>query len=152
LKKLIVVFLPFILLSLFALNRIWDYFGERIEIDTTIFIRKNSGLSRIVAELENVGAVKYPILFRLVLEAMMRKRGVRYIKYGEYTLDKEDSLSSIIDKLINGRIFYRSITIPEGLSNKSIFALLEKNEFLSGEIAGKEDIAEGSLLAETYYF
>jgi UPF0755 protein len=152
LKKILIVLLLCLLPTPFIFFWVRSHLAREIGVDTIIFVKKNSGLNQVIADLRSVGIIKRPSLFRFVIGRAMKNRGKKHLRYGEYLLESTDSLSSVIDKLVNNRIFYRSITFPEGLSNKSIFKLLEKNEFLSGEITGRENIVEGSLLADTYYF
>ncbi|MDR1425622.1 MAG: endolytic transglycosylase MltG [Rickettsiales bacterium] len=151
-KKIIIFPVIFLLGGLLVFMKLREYLDRKIDSESILYVKKNTGISQIVTDLKNIGAIENPTLFKFILKIKMRSKKIKYIKYGEYLLNRGDTVASVLDKLINNRIFYRSITIPEGFSNKSVFSLLEKNEFLSGEISNRESIAEGSLLAETYYF
>ncbi|MDR3079119.1 MAG: endolytic transglycosylase MltG [Rickettsiales bacterium] len=149
---------PLVLLLLYLLPAPLAFFGVRgwlirkLGVGTVLFVRKNTGLNQLALDLQSAGVVKHPRFFKFLMGVSMKIHGKRHVGYGEYLLEASDNILTIVDKLINNRIFYRSITFPEGLSNRSIFNIIDKNEFLSGEIANRRDIAEGSLLAETYYF
>lgn len=91
-------------------------------------------------------------IFETVAKLKLRFRGAKHIRYGEYEFKNSDSVLNVIDKIVNNEIYYRSITFPEGLSNRSIFRIIENNDFLSGDMPQPNSIDEGSLLAETYYF
>lgn len=71
------------------------------------------------------------------------------IKAGEYLFDKDVALKDVADLLTSGKIYFRKITFPEGITAAEFKQILLENEFLSGEVT---DFAEGSVLPETYYF
>ncbi len=71
------------------------------------------------------------------------------IKAGEYLFDNDVALKDVADLLTSGKIYFRKITFPEGITATEFKQILLENEFLSGEVA---DFAEGSVLPETYYF
>lgn len=71
------------------------------------------------------------------------------IKAGEYLVDKDVALKDVADLLSSGKVYFRKITFPEGITAAEFKQILLDNEFLSGEVV---DFAEGSVLPETYYF
>jgi UPF0755 protein len=72
------------------------------------------------------------------------------IKAGEYALPAHSSLENIIAILHSGQTIKRNFTLAEGLTVKQATQLLQDNPYLSGEMP--KEIAEGSLLPETYNF
>ena len=72
------------------------------------------------------------------------------IKAGEYKFLKDDTPLTILKKLKNGNVFYRKVTFAEGLTNNSIFKIINTSFGLFGEIPN--NIPEGSLLPETYLY
>jgi UPF0755 protein len=71
------------------------------------------------------------------------------IKAGEYFADAPLSLRQLGELLTSGQIYYRKITIPEGLTAREITAVISENTFLNGQT---ETISEGEILPETYTF
>jgi UPF0755 protein len=88
------------------------------------------------------------------------------IKAGEYRFREAASPSQIAERLIRGDSYYRSITIPEGLTAMETVALLAENNFgqrkdLEEALQNTEWISdldpgarnlEGYLFPETYHF
>ena len=60
------------------------------------------------------------------------------------------SLQAAMDKIARGEVFFRRITIPEGLTSGQIMYLIANYPDLEGEI--DLDVKEGELLPETYSF
>ena len=69
---------------------------------------------------------------------------------GEYELTNKMSDFDILNKISSGKSVYHKITVPEGLTVKEIFALLNANKKLEGKIS--IEVKEGYLLPETYSF
>jgi UPF0755 protein len=105
-----------------------------------------------VTDLKNTGVIKNGFIFRIAMELKLKFKGEKHIKYGEYEFRHSDRVLDVVDKIRDNEVYYRSVTFPEGLSNRSIFRIIENNDFLSGEMPSEESIGEGTLLAETYYF
>ena len=55
-----------------------------------------------------------------------------------------------MQKIAKGDVFYRKITLPEGLTNAEIAQILNENPYLSGELALGDK--QGLILPETYTF
>lgn len=71
------------------------------------------------------------------------------MKAGEYLIDEPVSLYDLGNILTSGKIYWRRITIAEGLTSREIMDELWKNEFLDGDI---NTFGEGQFLPETYTF
>lgn len=68
--------------------------------------------SAVAAQLEEEGIIRSALLFR----AYLRLHGLgSSLRSGEYLFDRASSLSDVVRKLVDGDVFYRRLTIPEGL-------------------------------------
>lgn len=149
LKKL---FLIFLLISTISLLSIIIYLNsilnKKIQEDKYILVKNGDSINKIVTKISNITNIKNKIFLKILV---FYKTGFESnIRYGEYFFEKNSTVNSIIEKLVNNKIFYRTITIAEGLSTNSIIEILKNNEFLTGDIPN--NIPEGSLLPETYTF
>ncbi len=149
LKKL---FITFLLISIISLLGITIYLkgilNKKIQEDKYILVEKGDSLNKIITKLNNILNVKNKLFLKIAI--LYRTGFESNIRYGEYFFEKNLTIDEIIKKLINNKIFYRTITITEGLSTHSIIEILKNNEFLTGDIPN--NIPEGSLLPETYTF
>jgi UPF0755 protein len=73
------------------------------------------------------------------------------IQYGEYEILPHEKIMSVINKVINGKVYLRKMRIPSGLTNKEIFKIIDNNQYLTGKF-DKQKILEGMLFAETYSY
>lgn len=145
--KNIIIF-AFIFLSLIAWqakNRVY----QPGPLDEAIYvvIEKGSGTSSVATTLSNAGVISHPVLFRLAARVFGLDK---QLKAGEYLFLPKISMYQAIQKISNGEIAYRKITLPEGLTSAQIVNLINQENLLSGEIT--EPISEGELLPETYSF
>ena len=114
---------------------------------TVVVIEPGSGLQRIARQLAEAGVLDRPEVFI----AMLRYTGeYRDLKAGEYAFDPAISPEAVTGKLVDNDVLSHAVTIPEGLTVYEIFDLLRQNTDLTGDLP--EDVAEGSLLPETYHF
>ena len=112
-----------------------------------VMIERGSGLNRTATILVNEGVIKNPYWFIL----FARVKGVENsLKAGEYGFSGDVSYSSVLDKLAQGDVIVRSVTIPEGKALVEIKQIVAANPYLTGEIKG--NYQEGEILPETYYF
>ena len=130
-----------------------------------IFVAVSAGEpSRGIAQsLQGSGVIKDAGLF-LVLLKLRGKAG--RLQAGEYRFMEPASLLEVMDRLVAGDVFYRSVTIPEGLTLWETADLLSQRGLGDGEALraafrrgalvasldpGAEDL-EGYLFPETYRF
>lgn len=71
------------------------------------------------------------------------------LKAGEYKFEANISLSDVIEKIVNGDVFVRKVTVPEGMSSFEVAALINAAAEMRGEAATPP---EGSVLPETYVY
>lgn len=112
-----------------------------------MYIPKGSGFATIAGILDEAEIVRHPLLFRLVDRIFF---GSNTLKAGEYQFDPGISPIEVLGKLHQGDVFYRRITLPEGLTTAEIRTIIDQTEGLSGKIP--DTIKEGSLYPDTYYF
>ena len=146
-KKLIIIFL--IVLSVLAYMQIKGWIaasGPLLNV-TNVVVPKGASLKTVAEELSRAGVIDKPWLFRI----MARINGLaKHLKAGEYQFMPGISLQAAMDKIARGEVFFRRITIPEGLTSGQIMYLIANYPDLEGEIA--LDVKEGELLPETYSF
>ena len=146
-KKLIIIFL--IVLSVLAYMQIkgWIAEGGPLLNVTNVVVPKGASLKTVAEELSRAGVIDKPWLFRI----MARINGLaKHLKAGEYQFMPGISLQAAMDKIARGEVFFRRITIPEGLTSGQIMYLIANYPDLEGEI--DLDVKEGELLPETYSF
>lgn len=112
-----------------------------------IYFPKGYGIEEISNKLHDEGVIYNPSLFK-ILAYIIRGNGI--IKAGEYEIPPQTNPYQIIKILTSGKVHYRSITIPEGLTVKQIYELIDKAEGLMGE--SEKKYKDGDLLPETYFF
>ena len=146
-KKLIIIFL--IVLSVLAYMQIKGWIaasGPLLNV-TNVVVPKGASLKTVADELSRAGVIDKPWLFRI----MARINGLaKHLKAGEYQFMPGISLQAAMDKIARGEVFFRRITIPEGLTSGQIMYLIANYPDLEGEI--DLDVKEGELLPETYSF
>ena len=118
-------------------------YAERVEV----LIPRGANSTIVAKNLYDAKVISNPLLFKLVgrLNGLDKK-----LKAGEYVFEPNMSLIEVMQKIADGDIFYRRITLPEGLTTVQILDLINSDPYLSGEIL--TEAAEGELLPETYSF
>lgn len=104
--------------------------------------------SRIVGQsLFDAGVISQPLIFRLAA----RLTGLdKHLKAGEYLFEPQISMAQVLDQINDGDIYYRKLTLPEGLTSAQMVEMLNQNDILSGEVIDVPP--EGSILPETYSY
>lgn len=112
-----------------------------------VVIPKGANTKIVAQELENAGVVNSKLLFRLVTRL---NQADKKLKAGEYQFMPKVSVLNVMEKIARGEVYYRKITIPEGLTVGQIMYMISNYPGLSGEIT--LEVQEGELLPETYSF
>ena len=149
-----------VLLSIF----VYLAYLDKLDSDQIVEIKRGSGTRRIASELEKRGIIRNKDLF-FVLTVI---KGARHsLKAGEYEFGKGESLNSILNKIIEGRVRLRKITIPEGKNIYEISSILGENDiadpekflslvkdpdYVKAETGIDANSLEGYLFPDTYYF
>lgn len=116
--------------------------------DKRFIIESGMTLRQVVEKLHQERIIKNPETFLYLAQII---KGIDpKVRYGEYFFEKNTSYYKILHKMIRGYIYFRKVTIAEGLSTKSAIENINKAPGIIGQIP--ENIAEGSLLPETYFY
>ncbi len=116
--------------------------------DKRFIIDNGMTLRQVVEKLHSEKIVKNPTAFLYISQLI---KGIDpKVRYGEYFFEKNTSYYKILHKLTKGNIFFRKLTIAEGLSSDSALKSINAANGLIGQIP--ERIKEGSLLPETYFY
>ena len=114
---------------------------------TEVLIAKGATSGEVASRLFEAGIIKNPWLFKI----FARIKGLdKHLRAGEYEFEKAVSMADVVEKIYNGDVLYRRITLPEGLTTVQMLELIKNNEFLVGDIS--VSVGEGDLLPETYTF
>jgi UPF0755 protein len=97
-------------------------------------------------QLGREGVISQPYAFMLFVKVT----GVSSsLKAGEYQFDARVSLAQTVQKIADGDVYVRKVTIPEGLSAFDVAALINEAPEMRGVV---EAPPEGSILPETYVY
>lgn len=123
-----------------------------------IFVEVPRGASRraIARLLEENGVVRS----RFAFEALCRWRSRRTLQAGEYFFDRRANALEVFRKLAEGRIYVKTIAVPEGLAMFEIAELVEREGLASREAfleAARDpalirDLAPGARSLEGFLF
>ena len=136
------IFLSFAFVAYFNAPNSYHREDKRFIIDSGMTLRE------VVDRLHQEKIIKSPGSFLYIGQLI---KGIDpKVRYGEYFFEKNISYYKILHKMIRGNVFFRKVTIAEGLSSHSALAIITKSAGLIGN--PPEKIREGSLLAETYFY
>ena len=113
----------------------------------SIIVKKGDTSYSVGSDLQKNGIIRNATLFRITSKLYGLDKT---LKTGEYEFYPQESLFAIIQKIGNGEVIYRKITLAEGLTAKQMIEIIAKEEMLSGEIT--LNVKEGEMLPETYSF
>ena len=105
-------------------------------------------MSGVASRLEQDGIIRDDRLIRLKAKLDGTELAM---KTGEFIIEPQASASEVMDILIEGKAVLHKITLPEGRTTAQLLKLIEADSTLKGEMP-TGDIAEGSLLPDTYLF
>ena len=120
--------------------------GPLMEV-INVVIPKGANTKIVAQELKKSGVIESELLFRLVTRLNSADKN---LKAGEYQFMPKVSVLQVMEKIARGEVYYRKITIPEGLTVGQIMYMISNYPGLSGEIS--LEVKEGELLPETYSF
>jgi UPF0755 protein len=147
-------------------------FWLRYELATSFFaggaevfveIPRGSGTNAIAAALKAGGVLRHNLPFYLFVRW---NRLGRHLRAGEYRFSSAATVSQVAQRLVQGDVFFRTVTVPEGLTARETVALIARNglgnENALVELLGRVDwisdldsraaSLEGYLFPETYRF
>ena len=113
----------------------------------TVLIAPGLGCRGIARVLAQEGVIGQPLLYMLrVLLAQQHTA----LQAGEYAFLPGIAPQEVTQKLTQGEVVLHSLTIPAGLVSDDIRAILTQEPLLTGALPN--DLAEGAVLPETYFF
>lgn len=119
----------------------------KYDTEREVVVLRGANSAIVANRLKEAGVIEYPQLFRII----GRFNGLdKKLKAGEYVFSPHMSLVEVMQKIADGDIFYRRITLPEGLTTVQMLELIMSEPYLSEEIT--LEVKEGELLPETYSF
>ena len=144
LKKLLLI--SFILggILYFVYEKHYTYTQQNTKV---VYIPKGSSLKYIGEILKRAKIIESSYIFLLTayIGGMQNK-----LQAGEFFIPKKYNIKSLIDILAYGKPIVYKIIIPEGLTKKQIYEILQENEILLGDIS--INYSEGELFPDTYHF
>ncbi|KQQ58721.1 MULTISPECIES: endolytic transglycosylase MltG [Rhizobium/Agrobacterium group] len=120
-----------------------------LDVNKTVTVRNGAGLAEIANNLEREGAISNARIFRLMADRYMTPGQTP--KPGEYEIKSGTSMKDILALLESGKSILYTVTFPEGLTVKQMFARLASDPVLEGDLPA-ELPTEGSLRPDTYPF
>ena len=134
-KKLRLVLIVLFILVGLASAGTYFYFQNKYQTfrsskNQLILIKKGSSVSLISKTLQKQGVIDNALIF----EGVVRFKNLGpQLKAGEYLFEKGLSQDQVIDKLVQGKVYLRKFTIPEGKTLKQVCALLQNKELMTYE-------------------
>ncbi len=116
--------------------------------DKRFVIESGMTFRQVVEKLHSEKIIKSPNNF-LYLSQIIKGIDPK-VRYGEYFFEKNISYYKILHKMSRGYIYFRKVTISEGLSINSAIKIIEKAPGLGGQLSF--NLPEGSILPETYFY
>ncbi len=155
LKKIIrrfcVLFSVAVFASIIAILALIMYFNAPNTYNTkdTKFIIEN-GLTfrQVVNKLHDEKIIPNATVFLYVSQLVKGYNPT--VRYGEYLFEKNLSFYKIMHKMVKGYVSFRKVTIAEGLTSSSALDIINNSYGLIGDLP--QQVLEGSLLPETYFF
>ena len=139
----------FLLISLFLYVSlgVWGYSRSPgyLAEETSFRIQSGESLYSISQRLQDKGLIPSAFLFRWKLMLMGQSGD---LQAGDYAFASHQSPGQIADLILQGDCQYQQVTIPEGLTNHQVLAILKQQDFLEDD---QPDMPmEGMLYPETY--
>jgi UPF0755 protein len=132
-------------------------------VEKVVVVQPGQGLTAISTLLYQNKVILHPFKFRLLAQI---KGYDKHIKAGEYMLSSAMTPKKILETMVDGKVYLRRLTIPEGYNLKQIAQAVETAGFAPEadffKAATDPDLVhskgieaqtfEGYLFPETYYF
>ena len=141
-------------------NGVWTQTLQIPEEGVLVQIASGDSLTKVLAHAESQGWLRDSWMIGLV--ARLRGLDAR-IQAGEYRVLPEDTADGLIERLIQGRVFQHTVTLPEGITLNRALEILWSHAALQKTLTSAEDSAllalvgdygsaEGWFLPETWSF
>jgi len=110
------------------------YYAAR-STEVFVEITGGAGAHTVASLLADAGVVKNRLLF----QAYVRWTGIdRHLKAGEYRFDAPATPLEVARRIVDGDIYYHSVTIPEGLTLQETVSVIEQSR-----LGSREDLDRG---------
>jgi len=137
---LVFILIFFVISTNYKLNK-----SDSIILD----IPKGSNVSTIADQLYKNELILSSYLFRIYTRVSFSDE---ILKAGEYEFTASESIRTIVNKLVNGNIFYRKLILLPGLTLQNIMDL-GASEGLVNDLENKDLLLEeGSFYPDTYFY
>ena len=136
-------------LAFVCLYFVWSGYTSSGPLQTKVrvIIPKGSGNKEISALLANAGVIENAFIFGL---GVKYTRIGRRLRAGEFEFQPGVSMQKVGKQLVDGEMFKRRLTVPEGLVTVEVVQLVASTEGLIGTVP--KNLDEGIYLPETYFF
>ncbi len=108
---------------------------------------KGDRLATVADKLYDSNIISSKFLFKVWMYLSWKQNNV---KIGEYEILQNATLNDIKNNITSGRMYNKFLTIPEGLTVKQIFEILNSHDDLNEKISVK--VEDGELLPQTYAY
>ena len=100
-----------------------------IPISETIILNvdKGYGLNQVIETLNKKKLLKRPLILKAYVRVFKSKAN---IKAGEYLILKDENIYQLIEKINEGRVYYRQIRLKEGSTFNEILNLFNNNNYI----------------------
>ena len=100
-----------------------------IPISETIILNvdKGYGLNQVIETLNQKKLIKRPLILKAYVRVFKSKAN---IKAGEYLILKDENIYQLIEKINEGRVYYRQIRLKEGSTFNEILNLFNNNNYI----------------------
>lgn len=136
-------------------------FKNYSQVEKVLWIAPRTSSREIALQLEQEGVIRHRLLFLLYVKTL---KWSSHLQAGEYCFQNVLTIPEVADRLIQGLVHYREVTIPEGYSIFEIpevflqaglipsktFAAAFKNVDLIADLAPDATNLEGFLFPDTY--
>jgi len=118
-----------------------------LEHATVVTIPRGEGVNAIASRLEREAIIHDR---RIFMAAVLYFGAQAKLKAGDYAIESNATMRSVLDTLIEGDAILYNVTIPEGWTSYQVVERLKETPELTGEI--EQVPPEGSLMPDTYRF
>lgn len=136
------------LCSLILLWGAWSFQRPNaLTSDQFYVLEKGMGVRELASDLSNKKFIdnQIPFLMFAIITGDYKK-----LQAGEYDVKAGEPMAYLLYKMANGKVFKRTLTIPEGKTSVEIIRILDQTPYLVGTVTTVPP--EGSLLPETYAY
>lgn len=116
--------------------------------DKIVVIEAGQSVRQIAEQLVAENIIRPPK--EIFLAALLLTRQYSILKAGEYQFYANESLLSVMRRMVVGAVVIHKITVVEGSTVYQILKTIGEDSLMTGPLPG--NVREGSLLPNTYYY